>query len=290
MILGKVGKENEKVNKRFVNCLGDVLEHYPLESERVLNPFLFSTLYTVYKIKVKTISNFQNILNSIMYIVYKIQITVNKIFAQFLVQCLPNIQTIKTLIKHLTRDMIDGITGLNKGGKPMERIKITLEDFEKVVEVGSCSKGASGSFLLLSEPIFLKAYDNLVYLKYRHKWETIQIKHTIDELAWLMSREDDIQTEKFLEELVGCFTERIKADILDRLMDSDLLAFYQDIFNRFYNIRKEVLEGVEVLLRHNEEDRKTLFNLGYEFSMLDNNFEDMYYLFKEIRDSLEIIE
>lgn len=38
----------------------------------------------------------------------------------------------------------------------MERIKIMFEDFEKVLEVGSCSKSALGSLCLLSEPIFLK--------------------------------------------------------------------------------------------------------------------------------------
>lgn len=50
MTLGKVGKENEKVNKRFINCLGDVLEHYPLESERVLTLFPFYSLCIQYTI------------------------------------------------------------------------------------------------------------------------------------------------------------------------------------------------------------------------------------------------
>lgn len=105
-----------------------------------------------------------------------------------------------------------------------------------------------------------------------------------------MAKEDDILIEEFLEELVGCYIEEKRTDILSRLMDSDLLAFYQDIFDRFFSIRKEVLEGVELLLRYNEEDRKTLFNLGYEFSMLNNDFEDTYYLFKEMEDCLDIIE
>ena len=56
-----------------------------------------------------------------MYIVYKIQITVNKIFAQFLVQCLLNIQTIKTLIKYLTRSATHDIIGLNKGRNPWKK-------------------------------------------------------------------------------------------------------------------------------------------------------------------------
>ena len=172
----------------------------------------------------------------------------------------------------------------------MERIKITLEDFEKVVEAGSCSKSALGSLCLLSKSNFFKAYDNLVHVKYQYRWEDIYLKHTIDKLAWLMAKEDDILIEEFLEELVGYYIEEKRTDILNRLLDSDLLAFYQDIFDRFYSIRKEVCEGVEVLLRYNEEDRKILFNLGYEFRMLDNDFEDTYYLFKEIRDSLEIIE
>ena len=55
-------------------------------------------------------------------------------------------------------------------------------------------------------------------------------------------------------------------------------------------MRKEILEGVEVLLRYSEEDRKTLFNLGYEFGMLDHDFEDTHYLFKEMEDCLDIIE
>ncbi len=83
--------------------MGDVLEHCPLESERVLTLFLFSTLYTVYKIIIKTISNFQNIPSIIMYIVYKIQITVNKIFAQFLVQYFQIIQKRGTLKKCLQK-------------------------------------------------------------------------------------------------------------------------------------------------------------------------------------------
>lgn len=86
--------------------MGDVLEHYPLESERVLNPFLFATLYTVYKIIIKTISNFQNISNIILYIVYKIQITINKIFAQFLVQYFQIIQKRRTFKKVLAKEMI----------------------------------------------------------------------------------------------------------------------------------------------------------------------------------------
>lgn len=172
----------------------------------------------------------------------------------------------------------------------MERIKITLEDFEKVVEVGSYSKGASGSLYLLSKLNFLKAYGNLIHVKYQYRWEDIHLKHTIDKLAWLMEKEDNILIEEFLEELVGCCIEEKRTDILNRLTDLDLLAFYQDIFDRFYSIRKEVLEGVEVLLRYNEEDRKTFFNLGYEFGMLDNDFEDAYYLFKEMEDCLDIIE
>lgn len=105
-----------------------------------------------------------------------------------------------------------------------------------------------------------------------------------------MAKEDNTLIEEFLEELVGYYIEEKRTDILSRLMDSDLLAFYQDIFDRFYSIRKKVLEGVEVLLRYNEEDRKTLFNLGYEFRMLDNDFEDTYYLLKEMEDCLDIIE
>lgn len=172
----------------------------------------------------------------------------------------------------------------------MERIKITLEDFEKVLEVGSCSKGASGSLYLLSKLNFLKAYGNLVHIKYQYRWEDIHLKHAIDKLAWLMAKEDNTLIEEFLEELVGCYIEEKRINILNRLMDLDLLAFYQDIFDRFYSIRKEVYEGVEVLLRYNEEDRQTLFNLGYEFSELDNNFEDTYYLFKEMEDCLDIVE
>lgn len=172
----------------------------------------------------------------------------------------------------------------------MERIKITLEEFEKVLEVCSCSKSALGSLCLLSKLNFLKAYGNLVHIKYQYRWEGIHLKHTIDKLAWLMEKEDNILIEEFLEELVGCYIEEKRTDILSRLMDSDLLAFYQDIFDRFYSIRKEVLEGAEVLLRYNEEDRKTLFNLGYEFRMLDNDFGDTYYLFKEMEDCLDIIE
>lgn len=74
MILGKVDKGNEKVNKRFVNCLGNVLRHYPLESKRVLNPFSFclATLYILYKPNKETISNFQKIPTGTLYIVYKI--------------------------------------------------------------------------------------------------------------------------------------------------------------------------------------------------------------------------
>lgn len=171
----------------------------------------------------------------------------------------------------------------------MERIKITLEDFEKVVEVGSCSKSASGSLYLLSKLNFLKAYGNLVHIKYQYRWEDIHLKHTIDKLAWF-GKEDNILIEKFLDELVGYYIEEKRTDILSRLMNLDLLAFYQDIFDRFDSIRKEVYEGVEVLLRYNEEDRKILFNLGYEFGMLNNDFEDTYYLFKEMKDCLDIIE
>ena len=68
----------------------------------------------------------------------------------------------------MTRNSIGGIIGLNKGGKPMERIKITLEEFEKVLEVGSCSKSALGSLSLLSKLNFLKAYGNLVHIKHQY--------------------------------------------------------------------------------------------------------------------------
>lgn len=70
----------------------------------------------------------------------------------------------------------------------MERIKITLEDFEKVLEVGSCSKGASVSLYLLSKLNFLKTYGNLLHIKYQYRWEDIHLKHTIDKLVWLMGK------------------------------------------------------------------------------------------------------
>lgn len=107
----------------------------------------------------------------------------------------------------------------------MEKIKITLEEFEKVIEVGSCSKSASGSLYLLSKLNFLKAYGNLVHIKYQYRWEDIHLKHIIDKLVWLIEKEDNILIEEFLEELIGCYIEEKRIDILNRLMDLDLLAF-----------------------------------------------------------------
>ena len=57
-------------------------------------------MYTVYKPNKGT---FQNISNIILYIVYKIQTTVNKIFAQFLVQYFQIIQKRGTLKKYLQK-------------------------------------------------------------------------------------------------------------------------------------------------------------------------------------------
>lgn len=170
----------------------------------------------------------------------------------------------------------------------MARIKISLEDFEKITQVGSCARTLMGSLHLLSEPNFLKAYDNLTYLRYRWAWETPRLKEIVNKLIWLMERNKDKEVKEYLEELTSPFIEDLRVKILDCLTDFDILKLYEDIFDKFYNVRKDVCEGLEILLRYNKEDRETLLELGYDFIMIqDSDFLEVYYLFKDINNLIE---